>query len=336
MKSAGTRKRRKILVDVACPDCGKVRKRERRDLNRYSHYCRSCIQSRKPQSTYSTGRSAHNEETKKIYLANPFDPENLKVLPSEKLRRIHKSAIGRGIAWTLSAEFLDDLFLSQRGRCALSGLPLFLGYGEHSISIDRVDSSLGYSPGNVQLVVKEVNVMKHELSNEDFRHICRLVSMYVHDPSADLIINRPAKQQHAHYAGQQKYDFDGESLTIPEWELKLGFKPGVLENRFEKGWTLERALTEKLGKSDGNRHQRREHKRQKQIHFNGQTMNMSQWEYQLGFKQHTIKQRLKKGWTIERALTEPVVQGKNQSSPESRAHSKTSQKKGKVRPGKKR
>lgn len=167
--------RRKILADVICPDCGAVRQRERRDLNRYSHYCRSCIQRIKKPSTYVTGRKAHNNETHVIHIENPFDADNLTILPKTKMRRIHKAAIHRGIEWKLTASYLEELYKKQTGLCALSGLPMSLDYGKHSISIDRIDSAQGYLEGNVQFVIKEVNFMKQDLQLETFKHYCKLI-----------------------------------------------------------------------------------------------------------------------------------------------------------------
>ena len=40
--------------------------------------------------------------------------------------------------------------------------------------------------------------------------------------------------------------------------------------------------------------------------FNGQTLCISEWAEKLGFSHSTINQRLKRGWSVERALTTPV------------------------------
>ena len=42
-------------------------------------------------------------------------------------------------------------------------------------SIDRIDSSFGYEPGNVQLVCRAANVAKSNLSTSDFVNLCRAV-----------------------------------------------------------------------------------------------------------------------------------------------------------------
>jgi len=47
-------------------------------------------------------------------------------------------------------------------------------------------------------------------------------------------------------------------------------------------------------------------RRNRVVSFNGQSMTVAQWERQLGFTRDRIGQRIRDGWSIERALTEPV------------------------------
>ena len=45
-----------------------------------------------------------------------------------------------------------------------------------NLSIDRIDSKVGYTKDNIQIVLKEVNLMKNTLSHEEFIKICKLVT----------------------------------------------------------------------------------------------------------------------------------------------------------------
>lgn len=45
-------------------------------------------------------------------------------------------------------------------------------------SKDRIDSNKGYVEGNVQWVCKEINFMKHALSESRFIELCKLVYLY--------------------------------------------------------------------------------------------------------------------------------------------------------------
>ena len=44
-------------------------------------------------------------------------------------------------------------------------------------------------------------------------------------------------------------EFNGDCLPIREWERKLGFRQGILNTRLRLGWTVERAITQKVRKS---------------------------------------------------------------------------------------
>jgi hypothetical protein len=74
------------------------------------------------------------------------------------------------------------LFVEQEGKCALTGMRLRMR-GRNSeeqrergtASLDRIDSTKGYVPGNVQWVHKDVNLMKNEFAEEYLLRMCRLV-----------------------------------------------------------------------------------------------------------------------------------------------------------------
>lgn len=92
---------------------------------------------------------------------------------------IKTSAKRRNIEFDITIEFLWDVFLKQGRTCALSGKELIFGSNkkeETSASVDRIDSSKGYTEDNVQWVDKTVNVMKWSLSQEDFIEICKQIA----------------------------------------------------------------------------------------------------------------------------------------------------------------
>jgi hypothetical protein len=71
------------------------------------------------------------------------------------------------------------IYHAQDGKCALSGEQMthITGKGRvpTNISIDRIDSSKGYVPGNVQLVCAIINCMKNEHPQEEFIKFCQKV-----------------------------------------------------------------------------------------------------------------------------------------------------------------
>lgn len=72
-------------------------------------------------------------------------------------------------------EIISKVFLKQKGRCVLTGIPLELKTGHiHSASIDRLDNSKGYVEGNVQLIVAPLNTA-YKPNNRIFKDVIKNV-----------------------------------------------------------------------------------------------------------------------------------------------------------------
>jgi hypothetical protein len=80
----------------------------------------------------------------------------------------------RNIKFDLTLGYLDSLWLLQRGQCAYTGTPLEMGR-KPTASLDRIDSSMGYVPGNVQFVCIDVNMMKWTLSETRFFELIKKI-----------------------------------------------------------------------------------------------------------------------------------------------------------------
>ena len=89
----------------------------------------------------------------------------------------------RGFPVTISQEDAWKLFENQGGKCALTGWEITLPqtsdrktWKDHFASLDRIDSSKGYEPGNVQWVHKMVNLIKMHFPQEQFVQVCAAVT----------------------------------------------------------------------------------------------------------------------------------------------------------------
>jgi hypothetical protein len=89
-----------------------------------------------------------------------------------------KSGLSRGYVWELTPEFIDVMYNEQGGLCAISSLPISWSVSgwDHTASIDRINNEVGYVESNVQLVHKEVNMMRGSLGIERFQELCCLVA----------------------------------------------------------------------------------------------------------------------------------------------------------------
>jgi len=104
-------------------------------------------------------------------------------LSSTKFRGIMAKAKQRGIPFGIPIEYAWKLFLAQDKRCSLTGILLTLSpssveVGASTASLDRIDSSKGYVPGNVQWVHVAINFMKHSLPLKEFVDWCCRVAAH--------------------------------------------------------------------------------------------------------------------------------------------------------------
>jgi len=83
----------------------------------------------------------------------------------------------RGREFTITKEQLYKRIVETNGFCELSGLPLSVAFNDPlRVSIDRIDSDIGYTPENIQIVASCVNIAKNNLHQDAFIQICKAVS----------------------------------------------------------------------------------------------------------------------------------------------------------------
>lgn len=82
--------------------------------------------------------------------------------------------------WSITIEYIWDVYLRQDRKCALSGLPLDFDKDTDNgmVSIDRIDNNKGYVKRNVQLLHKDVNFAKWTFGQKYFINLCKQVSEY--------------------------------------------------------------------------------------------------------------------------------------------------------------
>lgn len=94
-------------------------------------------------------------------------------------------------------------------------------------------------------------------------------------------------------------EFNGETLSISEWARKIGLKITTLQRRIAKGWPAEKALTTPKQELD--------ERNAKYLTFNGKTMSYTAWSKEMGIGKKILTNRIANGWSVERALTTPVI-----------------------------
>lgn len=88
------------------------------------------------------------------------------------------SARRRGIDVQVSFHDIIAIWEEQQGRCAISNLPMSWAKGNNkglarwdSVSIDRIDSTLGYIPGNLRLILFCINAFRGSASDEQMHRV---------------------------------------------------------------------------------------------------------------------------------------------------------------------
>lgn len=83
-----------------------------------------------------------------------------------------------GRDYTLPKSWGAGQYFRQNGCCALSGVHMrkpIDPWDPYGPSIDRIDSELGYTPENCQLVALQINRAKNSISEEEFVRMCERV-----------------------------------------------------------------------------------------------------------------------------------------------------------------
>lgn len=110
-------------------------------------------------------------------------------LPHDLFTTYKHSAIAKKLKFSISIEYLWNLFVSQNRRCALTGEELyfhktFKSKKDKTASPDRIDSNLGYVEGNIQWIHRDVNKLKKNIPNERFIQICLSVAKHLPDQTS--------------------------------------------------------------------------------------------------------------------------------------------------------
>jgi hypothetical protein len=93
---------------------------------------------------------------------------------------------GSKISFDIKIEDVWDTYIKQDKKCILTGM--LIGFSNDYVrgkrhngakctaSIDRIDSKKGYSVDNIQLVHKDINIMKNAFDQAYFIQMCKAVA----------------------------------------------------------------------------------------------------------------------------------------------------------------
>ena len=153
--------------------------------NKYGHHlwfwkCPHCKELRGPTTVSHLKRSERGRCLSQTCSKGDGNPNwcGYKELSGSFLYQYRKDAQKKGRLWSVTAEELWQKWEEQQGKCSYTGRPLTHGV---DASIDRIDSSKGYTLDNIQWVHKDINRMKTDFPEDTFIGFCREVAAHRFD-----------------------------------------------------------------------------------------------------------------------------------------------------------
>lgn len=155
-------------------------------------YCPGCDQYKDPEefgimnkNTSRGGRDCRckdciNKRNEKYFKAlNEDQDKALDKMLKTRFFAAKRRAEKKGFEFDITIEFLHELWDKQKGLCSITKLPMTNNFKmdqfNYNVSVDRIDSSKGYTKDNVQLVCNIVNRMKLDLSMRELVKLCKII-----------------------------------------------------------------------------------------------------------------------------------------------------------------
>lgn len=169
-------KRCKLGHTTTCKECARKVQAEWKENNKDKHYASG--------RSYRDRNKEHLSNEKKKWYYDHRDEERVKRKihrEANKERTIVTMSLGaarrrspqKGVDCTVTIDYLMGVLESQGKKCALSGVPLTFGgfckIVASSCSLDRIEQSKGYVPGNVRFLCHSVNSFRGSMSDAEFQ-----------------------------------------------------------------------------------------------------------------------------------------------------------------------
>ena len=94
-----------------------------------------------------------------------------KTISGAYFRTIKEGANARELEFNITIEDIYNIWTTQNGKCALSGVNIFFATNQdkalQTASVDRIDNQKGYTIDNIQIIHKRLNRIKSVLDNEE-------------------------------------------------------------------------------------------------------------------------------------------------------------------------
>lgn len=154
---------------LKCFSCGKWLYEEEFDSHTQYKYrnnkdkrCKKCKQKQNKEA-----RLKYDNDTKLFSLL------------SKRWLAARSRALSKNIPFTITKEYLVDLWNEQEGKCAVSGIPMTYeidnGRIFTNVSVDQKNPGQGYTNENTQLICQAVNQLKSDWDMDTVLYICKQI-----------------------------------------------------------------------------------------------------------------------------------------------------------------
>ena len=98
-------------------------------------------------------------------------------------------------------------------------------------------------------------------------------------------------------------EWDSSFISFYDWAMNSGWKAGLSIDRIDPDGNYSPGNCRWVDSIAQNNNLRSNHN----ITYQGETRSVSAWARTLGLNQKTLSERLRRGWSVERAFTEGVI-----------------------------
>lgn len=182
--------------------------------------CGKIISPRAEKLLNKTTRSCGAKCKLRTFGQNHHSYKGYKEITRSFFHHIEDSAKRREIEFSVSIEYLQEIWEKQNRKCAISGLALIMETRQRlkikaTASLDRIDSSKGYIEGNVWWVHKHVNIAKNSFPLSEFIEMCNNITDYYRNymkiPEKGLVFNY----------FEECNKMEKEDISIKMWESSI-------------------------------------------------------------------------------------------------------------------
>ena len=177
-------------LECICENCGKSYMKDASEVTRNikkgrKSFCSiSCAVTYNNSNNLSEKAKKHQQEFASKYAGSGVSHTDEYSPFRETLRRAKRHAKENDRECTITLQDLKSLWEKQQGKCVYTNVALTLPTGTNKVcitnqaSLDRIDSTKGYIPDNIQFISSCINFLKNKLTDLETKRFLKEISSF--------------------------------------------------------------------------------------------------------------------------------------------------------------